>query len=536
MRGSCASGRPTGKSTTARRHRRDNNNDSNVNHTSKSSDVNNIYEYHEDDDDDATIKSLKVALRSNRELQTTILRELEKISLRKTSNRIKVADQFKQLRQQHQAAAAITTDHDARHCCSSNNNNNNKKRKWTSTFFFDENDGSIPKPNPDTIRRQKLEQSTFFCNTQPPWSKKESQILQDVIKEIYFNEKDQNNTSKIDKSKTKHKQQQEEESIDYEIIAQKFNEKHQQIGKKSKKKKKVTTTSNAVAATSIPKRTSTECQIQHAELIRQSNRVPFSKEECKQILELVNKNRNRVVDWESIANTISSSSNNNKTPRTAWECFILYQTKLEKTSNVQWTSKQDELLFKYIAACGPCCFVGDLSAIRNIMIRQNLDIPTTANASRVYTRIHQSLLNPNMKHDTWKDDEERSLAIYMKIYRDCRNSNSNNNSSSSTKTSNNDGGNAPGINPISMASRHLPRAPKSVADKWSRSLNPAFSSKPFTKQEDAQLLKTMEQYNFNEIGWTELSTKHFPHRHPQRLASRFAEVASDKQILLQAGL
>ena len=83
---------------------------------------------------------------------------------------------------------------------------------------------------------------------------------------------------------------------------------------------------------------------------------------------------------------------------------------------------------------------------------------------RIFGRINNSLLNPKLKHDSWSPEEERRLGIAMKIYSDQPKS------------------------ALYLAGTHIHgRAGGSVADKWSRSLNPEFSARPFTREEDQQL-------------------------------------------------
>ena len=128
-----------------------------------------------------------------------------------------------------------------------------------------------------------------------------------------------------------------------------------------------------------------------------------------------------------------------------------------------------------------------------------------------------------MQRNDWSDYEERRLPICMKIY----------------YTPNPQDGFQ-----LYCASTHCyGRSTKSVVDKWNRSINPAYTTKPFTNEEDEELLKVMRSVlgNHNEIddaqkqlqhiGWVELSQTFFPHRHPQRLQSRWSELATDQDII-----
>jgi hypothetical protein len=89
--------------------------------------------------------------------------------------------------------------------------------------------------------------------------------------------------------------------------------------------------------------------------------------------------------------------------------------------------------------------------------------------------------------------------------------------------------------PLYLASTHFHnRSTKAVSDKWNRSLDPAYSSRPFTPQEDAKLVQLVKQYP--ALGWTRLSMEHFSSRHGQRLAHRWTELADQDALVAQAKL
>ena len=69
-------------------------------------------------------------------------------------------------------------------------------------------------------------------------------------------------------------------------------------------------------------------------------------------------------------------------------------------------------------------------------------------------------------------------------------------------------------------------------EKWERSLNPEYSSKPFTPSEDQALLEAVRQAP--DEGWTELS-RFFQSRHPRSLSQRWKELASPEDLLLKYG-
>lgn len=71
-----------------------------------------------------------------------------------------------------------------------------------------------------------------------------------------------------------------------------------------------------------------------------------------------------------------------------------------------------------------------------------------------------------------------------------------------------------------------------MSEKWDRSLNPDYSSKPFTPSEDQTLLEAVRQSP--DIGWTELS-RLFTSRHPRSVYQRFNEISTEKDLLLKYG-
>jgi len=267
-------------------------------------------------------------------------------------------------------------------------------------------------------------------------------------------------------------------------------------------------------------RSSFECKLQHRFLTRKV--VPFTKEESRKISELVHlASHNQDLDWETIAKSLESD-------RTAWECFVAYQTRLRPVVQQKWTLPQDQLLLKYMAAAGPQ-FVIDSESVSHLATRL---FPNKSKAN-LLTRINHSLVNPNLKRDNWEEEEERKLAVLMKIYRDYR-------PELQTSTAKVASGGA-----LYLAGTHFPgRSSKSVSDKWNRSLNPEYSTRPFTKEEDNRLLSVMKQQQAvaptgnsrgESIGWTDLCRQYFPNRHPQRLANRWSEIASDNDILAHSG-
>jgi hypothetical protein len=397
--------------------------------------------------------TLEQALQSNLALQAAVVTELEQLAQKKAENRRAAARLAQELsRTWKQSDAALTSTPPVP---------KNSYRQWKRNFFMDK-DGSKPEPNPDVLRRRVLENQTFLHHLQPPWSTKETKALEAVVKEI------ESTASASSPAKT-----------DFIRVASLLNER---LGR---------------SADSIVKpRTPLECQ-RYTHMHRKV--LPFSKEESRIIFEKVHLVQDGYPDWQAIAESLPND-------RTAWECLVAYQTKLCPTMQQQqaWTPAEDQLLLQYMAASGPQ-FVVDGDAMVHIAAR----LLPGRSRKQVLARVNQSILNPNLHRDAWSEEEERRLAICMKVYCDTPND-------------------------LYRAAAHLPhRANKSVVEKWARSLNPEHSSRPFTKQEDQALVAAARANP--EQGWTELARRNFPDRHPQRIAARWSEHASDQDILARSG-
>lgn len=86
------------------------------------------------------------------------------------------------------------------------------------------------------------------------------------------------------------------------------------------------------------------------------------------------------------------------------------------------------------------------------------------------------------------------------------------------------------------------RTYKSIVDKWNRSLDPSFSSVPFSEQEDKDLLEAIQNISSSNINWKEIS-RQFPSRKPETLFNRWTMIAPTdevmnmkKKLLLQRGV
>jgi len=108
-------------------------------------------------------------------------------------------------------------------------------------------------------------------------------------------------------------------------------------------------------------------------------------------------------------------------------------------------------------------------------------------------------------HDLWSQDEERRLALCMKIYKD-------------------------EISVIGMAAPHFPdRASVSIFNKWNKSLDPSYDNSAYTPDDDKKLFAAVRK--LGPGNWTVIATKKFPNRRPESLKSRWCYLASEAKIV-----
>jgi hypothetical protein len=153
-------------------------------------------------------------------------------------------------------------------------------------------------------------------------------------------------------------------------------------------------------------------------------------------------------------------------------------------------------------------------------------------------RIHHSLVNPKLSGDPWTADEERKLVVCLKMYHDyyCDAEPAAAPGSADVAAPSASASAAAVSKALNaIAEHHLGhrRSAKSATDKWKKSLDPGHSSLPFTELEDARLVQMAA--SLPTVGWAELCRLHFPSRHPERVAKRWAEIATNEQILEREG-
>ena len=412
------------------------------------------------------------ALQSNRELQQGLRERLRVIAQRKSENRRKAAKLVGRL---HSLSVLhVPPETQQSPSC-----------RWDRLFFRGP-DGYIPEANEDTAERRKIEAVTLLRCNNPPWSPSELKLLRGIMKEVGEQHDDEGN-----------------QPIDFEIVGKQL---------LSQKRKAAATGKVKRQGQRLLLRSADECRLVHQQLSESA----FGKKEQEDLTSLVlsmpkkkkkksslsmSSSRQMKTDWQAVAAAMPSN-------RSAWECFREFQGMIinkGKPKSQPWTLLHDELLFKYIAALGPQLVIdgNECGHLRSGLFREK-------SKSHTFNRINQTLLNPNLKHDGWNNEEERRLALCMKIYSD------------QTEKA------------LYLAGTHFEaRAGLSVSEKWNRSLNPEYSVRPFSKEEDQFLLKVMRQHK--DYGWVEIARQFFPERHPHRLMNRWSEIATDEDIVLRCG-
>jgi hypothetical protein len=435
---------------------------------------------------------MEAALAANLKAQDTLRSEMTRIAAAKAFNRAQVAA----LTQQWFSLQSLPRESPQPTPPAAD-----LKRKWNRRFFYDSKSRiREPPPNPDTLQRRAIESRYFFHHVQPPWSKKENEALMAAVAECCCSN-DATNTGSTSGMPEDHAESTSID-IDFARVAQTLS--------RSRKKKDPTKA-----------RTKQECQFQYKLLKKKES--PFTKSELETISQRVSsvKEGSTPMFWEEIAAKLSLHS---QTRRTAYDCLVAYHSRVKASSTTSvlsiasssvWTMLEDELVLKFLAAAGPQMVVDSRNALLQGTLLQQL-LPNKSK-KQLFTRIQQSLLNPNLHRREWSPTEERRLAILMKLYHTVDPTLS----SESAGVWRSD---------LFLASTHFHgRTIKSVADKWQRSINPDYSSRPFTTAEDQRLLAVLRRQP--SMGWSELSSLHFKDRHPNRLLSRWSELATDQDIV-----
>ena len=210
----------------------------------------------------------------------------------------------------------------------------------------------------------------------------------------------------------------------------------------------------AASKCKIPSRSASDCK---AALFTFADPIilttKLTKKETQFILDVTNEFDGKDIDWLEIATQLNEKLYpDGHHRRTPWQCFKYYQSSLEKRA-IPWSSDEDELFIKYLAAQGPQYLLqGDSLA------RINGNLFPHRNPNKISIRTHTTLLNPNYANDWWSKDEEQKLALLMRAYSES----------------------GDGTLPLKQASQsaHFPRRAQTlVSFKWNRSLCPKMQQK-----------------------------------------------------------
>lgn len=242
-------------------------------------------------------------------------------------------------------------------------------------------------------------------------------------------------------------------------------------------------------------RSAEECKV---EFERQCEK-PFTKDELKRLVSSIDESSDEIA-WKSLADTLSVNRSVSCTPfQCLAACKKVDEAKKKKKNSSVWTSDEDSLLLKFMLASGSQLMLD----YQNPFFQWTFPVELFPDKTKkqVFDRINGSSLNPRLADGEWTDFEERKLTVLMKIYR----------------------------GDVLLVSKHMNRALKAVSDKWQRTLNPEYSTIPFSKEDDAKLISIIRSQP--QLGWRDISRDHFPDRHPQRLMNRWSDLATDADII-----
>jgi len=397
--------------------------------------------------------------------------------------------------------------------------------------FFTDPIGSTPESNADTLYRRQIEiqvqDREHLPDLSPPWTKTEDKLLEALVKAA-LEEVAKAPDANAESSRIQDEPQVTIPKIDFEKIAEKL-----------EKKRK---SDNTNAPRKQP-RTAQECFLQYQRLQDEKQPRMTKAEESKVLKEVqkyhkttttvesanlgsndkehepnsdVNDFQDEYVDWEAVARAVGNS-------RSPWQCFATYQRLRPACTypsiaastaprKLVWTPKQDEILLTYIAANGPQ-FLLDMDAVTEM----SRNFFPDKSAKQILLRASQTMVNVKFRQGAWTTREERKLVLAQKIYR---------------KDS------------VRLSVQFPTRSPRSVREKWNRTLDPAYNkARPFSKQEDQRLVQVVRDelntpqlktnyISTSGISWFEIAREHFPDRRPEQIQMRWMyELASNDDLL-----
>mmetsp|Transcript_26094 Transcript_26094/g.40458 ORF Transcript_26094/g.40458 Transcript_26094/m.40458 type:complete len:510 (-) Transcript_26094:42-1571(-) len=335
-----------------------------------------------------------------------------------------------------------------------------KDGRWREVYFSDPHHDT-PVPNSDVAKREKLTANIPSLDDYK-WSAAEVKKLKDAVQSVQSADSNDNDGD-----------------IDWSAVYVKFHE-----GGK---------------VDSASKKTKTQLRLKYlysaSPLI---NKSKFTKDESLKILELVHLSDGQ-PKWDEVAVKI----NNNRTP---WQCFSHYQSKLNANENSRMLNALEaELLFKHVADQGPTFCFNYLSArkiAKNVLCHRG-EYQTYAMARTAVG------VNPLLTVGEWTDEEEMTLCLGMKVYKDVPD----------LKNS----------SQVPWICAHIPnRSTSQAREKWDRYLRPDYSNEAFTKSDDEAILEAMQEAGDN-FQVSDLYSK-FPHRCRLSLRRRWEKLTTPEGL------
>lgn len=204
-----------------------------------------------------------------------------------------------------------------------------------------------------------------------------------------------------------------------------------------------------VARTCLPHRTAEECRLKWLRQVSPHiNRAMWSSEEDESLLQLAQ--RYGATHWELIAQQLG-------THRTPAQCFMRFQRSLNnKITNSKWTDEEDRLL---------------ALAVKKYGEKNWQQVANTLMSRTGQQALHRwrNTLNPNIKRGKWELVEDVYLTLSVQAYR--------------------------GNLVWRKIQRHVPcRTDVQCRERWANVLNPELKVDPWTKEEDAKLLASIQRH------------------------------------------
>ncbi|KAG1753764.1 uncharacterized protein EDB91DRAFT_1215164 [Suillus paluster] len=211
-----------------------------------------------------------------------------------------------------------------------------------------------------------------------------------------------------------------------------------------------------VSSASMYTRTPRECEIrwlgeQHPDF----NHGPWTEDEITKLKEIVAEYGDEQVDWEAVVDKLG-------TKRTPLDCMIHGTTRKIHL----WTPESDELLLKAVATFGHDNW--------SVVACQVSEDATPGQCQNRYQRT----VDPALKHKAWSDEEDSRLRLAVQAH---------------------------GTSWVDVASFVPGRHNDQCRDRWNDILNPTVTKGKWTEEEDRDLLAVVQRIGISS--WKEISNQ-----------------------------